>query len=182
MAGITSKATRPGNVNPGACRRASAECARLWIGRHWGREVVETGAQDPLLLGKPKDLALEGFTIRPRLGAYGLPLGARFVSYGLKLDAYGLSLDARFVSYGLKLDAYGLSLDARFVSCGLKLGTYGLPVGARFIACGLDLAAHTGNAGEGERGQGDAYPKDGKGFLTESGHVGHVGTWHDDRL
>ena len=43
----------------------------------------------------------------------------------------------------------------------------------------LNLAAHTGDAGEDERGQRDAYADDGEGFLAESGHVEAC---HDDRL
>ena len=66
----------------------------LRIRRRRVAEPVDAGAQDaPLIgesedpaledLGEPKDSALEGFTVRTGLDAYGLPLGANLVPDGL---------------------------------------------------------------------------------------------------
>ena len=70
-----------------------------------------------------------------------------------------------------------LLLEDLAISAGL--GPHRLAVGTCFVADSLNIAAYAGDAGEGERGQGDAHTEDGESFLAGSGHVG---AYHDEWL
>ena len=82
----------------------------LPIRRRPVEEAIDADAEDAMLFGEPEDLALEGFTVRTRLGADGLPLGTRFGADGLPLGARlvpdSLDLDPQFVSDGLDIAAH----------------------------------------------------------------------------
>ncbi len=123
----------------------------------------------------------EGFSgksLPPESAQGGSPSGGKLVADDFDLSAEFTLLLGEPEDLFLKDLAIDTGLSPHRLTIGSGLGPYRLAVGAGFVADGLNIAAHAGDAGKGERGQGDTHTENGECFLAESGHVG---SRHDEQ-